>query len=406
MTIGPVSQIAKIHRAEPLPTLHSPAPRTSRVLALDGLRAIAAFFVLLFHYGPSRFPGGFVGVDVFFVLSGYLITGILLKQLSETGTIKFFPFFRRRVARLAPALCTVVLGTIAFVQLLSLDPRGEIWRDIVWVLTYTSNWKRSFIERFGDSTFFNHTWSIGVEEQFYLTWFFVLAVSHRFFSRRGLLALTLGLAVAVTLWRWYLVLSCASSFRLYHGFDTRADELLIGCALAIALSMENYRTIICKPLQLYPLLPVLLLVLLPVIGILCPIDSAALPIIGYPIAAFGAAAIIVNCRYHPSAPLPRLLALPPFVYLGSISYGIYLWHVPVRMLVLTQLGFDLPQQFAAAALTVLLATASFLWVERWFVVRHTASNDPVKDGGRATQNGRKPPEGERFDSVTMVETTL
>jgi peptidoglycan/LPS O-acetylase OafA/YrhL len=314
------------HR-ESLPNIAQPAP--VREPALDGLRAIAVGLVILFLYWPNQFSGGFAGVDIFFVLSGFLITGILLRQM-DRGGIAFSSFYLRRTARLCPALF-VMVAVVAFVAIAcAVTPAGEVLRDAGWVLSYTSNWKRAFIEHFGDSRYFNHTWSLGIEEQFYLTWPLFLACLTPYVSRRALLATVAGLIALMTFWRIYLLYSGASGYRLHHAFDTRADTLLFGCALAIGLSLPSWREQLSSVAARFSHLPILALALIVVIGALCPFESSALPCVGLTLIGLLAALALAALHLNPLSPSSRLLAAKPVAYIGIISYGIYLWHVPVH----------------------------------------------------------------------------
>ncbi|OAI31295.1 hypothetical protein A1351_21850, partial [Methylosinus sp. R-45379] len=321
-------------------------------------------FVVLFHFWRGLPTGGYVGVDIFFVLSGYLITSLMIGEL-EAGAFQFGAFFLRRTIRLAPALWVMVAGTSLVVMALSLDPQRELPGDIAFVLTYTSNWKRAFIERFGDSRYFCHTWSLGIEEQFYLSWPFLLVAGFSRLSRPNLLKAILAAIAIVTLWRWLILADGATTFRIYHGFDTRIDELLFGCALAVALSMPSYRAIVVDWLKAQPALSATLLAALPILGAYMDSEGVALPIFGYTLLALFSALVIVDCRFNPASLAARILSKQPMVFLGSISYGVYLWHLPILALFIASgAGSGLAQKGLAFLLTLAMASASHYGLER------------------------------------------
>ncbi|BBU62042.1 hypothetical protein MSC49_19770 [Methylosinus sp. C49] len=346
----------------------------SRAAALDGLRGLAVLFVILFHYWHNLPTGGFVGVDIFFVLSGYLITTLLLDEL-EAGSYRFSSFFLRRTIRLAPALWAMALGTTVIVAALSIPPH-ELPGDLAFVLTYTSNWKRAFIERFGDSFYFCHTWSLAVEQQFYLSWPLLFAAGATRLSRSDLLkAILMGVAV-VTLWRWLVLYDGARMFRIYHGFDTRIDELLVGCALAVALSMPRLRAALVEWLRTRPTLSATLLAAMPILGAYTDIDGVALAIFGYTLLAVISAIVVIDCRFNPASLSARILSNRPLAYLGAISYGVYLWHLPILALFIASGSeFGLAQKGVAFLLTVAIASASHRLLEqpllRWNAERRS-----------------------------------
>jgi peptidoglycan/LPS O-acetylase OafA/YrhL len=348
----------------------------SRSAALDGLRGAAVLLVILYHFWRSLPTGGFVGVDIFLVLSGYLITSLILGEL-EAGTFRFGSFYLRRAVRFAPALWATVLLTTIAVGALSLDTRDELPGDLVWVLTYTSNWKRAFVEHFGGSRFFLHTWSLGIEAQFYLTWPFLLVAAYERISRRRLLTMILAAIAAVAIYRWTLLFFGSTTFRIYHGYDTRIDELLVGCALAMALSIEDWRANVAEWLRTRPFLSATLLAAMPFLGAYMSPDGATLAIFGYTLLAVTAAVIIVDCRFNPASLSARLLSWPPLARLGIISYGVYLWHLPIMAIFATSgVGFGFPQQAVGLLLVLAIASLSHHGLERpllqWSASRRAA----------------------------------
>ena len=186
-------------------------------------------------------PGGFVGVDVFFVLSGFLITGILLRELDLSNTIDLKGFFIRRALRLIPALWIMTASLAALLLVAPIYSRRTFAIDAGWALSFMSDWYQAFVARSGDNPFFVHTWSLSVEQQFYLTWPLLLVTLSSRISRGALFATIVITIAAITLWRWYLIWSGASWLRLYFSFDTRIDQLLVGCGLAVAISIPAWR---------------------------------------------------------------------------------------------------------------------------------------------------------------------
>ncbi|WP_415624337.1 acyltransferase family protein [Phytohabitans flavus] len=312
--------------------------------ALDGVRGLAVAAVLAFHGGIGFMPGGFLGVDVFFVLSGYLITSLLLNEHAGTGTIGLLAFWGRRVRRLLPALLLVVV-TVVIVSRWLLPPQElpALRWDTVAALTYVANWRMAdrggdYFTATGAPSPLQHTWSLGIEEQFYLLWPLVLAglltvraVRTRPLSGRRralLLAVCVGGAGASAL-------TAALSYRpdrvdrVYYGTDTRAAALLIGCALAVLLA----RRVDVPPtrsgqrrLGIAAAAGAALIVWLLVYA-----DGGAAWLYrgGLAVAAIAVAAVIAHAVVAAGAPTARLLALPPLVLLGRISYGVYLWHWPL-----------------------------------------------------------------------------
>jgi peptidoglycan/LPS O-acetylase OafA/YrhL len=220
--------------------------------ALDGVRCLAVTAVLVGHSFRSLVEIANQGVNVFFVLSGFLITGVLLKEHHDTGRIRLSAFYMRRALRLFPALW-LMLGTFMAVALFFFPQRvPELWPAALAGALYVMNWVNAF-ELF-PTTMFAHTWSLAIEEQFYLLWPLVLIASLAY-GRRVALAAAVGLAAASAAWAAWLWYSGAPAHRTDNGFDTRACLLLVGCA--IALGPELVRQWIARLAR--PLLPILTL---------------------------------------------------------------------------------------------------------------------------------------------------
>lgn len=294
------------------------------VPALDGLRAVAVALVVASH--AAHLPAGYIGVDVFFVLSGFLITGLLVDEHRATGQISLANFYLRRGLRLFPCLWAMVGLTLLFSWLLHSPERfASDTREALFALSYVENW--ALISGASQGSVFQHTWSLAIEEQFYVVWAFGLALLLDR-SQRIIRAISLML-VAVTALYGALWLSGAGWMRLFVGSDTRAFELLAGALLGTLYCQGALRPWIeahAKPIQL---LAVVALIALPLIA------SVALPppegkFLGVQLLVVAATLMIIGdvCANPRSAIAPLLSRRIP-VYLGTISYGIYLWHDPL-----------------------------------------------------------------------------
>ena len=346
-------------------TSHTAAPRATEASRsegyrpyLDGLRAVAVYLVVLFHAGADRFSGGFVGVDVFFVLSGFLVTQLLLRDLRAGGSISFRRFYSRRFRRLLPAaFVTLVVTALVFSALASPVEVTDAQGGFRAAFLYVANWH--FIAQssnyFGADLSSNpvlHFWSLAVEEQFYLLWPLLLGglyvVSGRFGSRRWHVLRLIVVAGAVASLLWALSLRVSDPNRAYYGTDTRAYQLMAGALLALTPGLM---------VRLRRYAPAARALALVGVGALLVVASSwvHLDAIQRGIVVTGiTVAIITALETAQGGALNRVLSLPPVVYLGQISYGTYLWHWPV-IVVLTR-SFDLAP-LSTVAITVLIATA-------------------------------------------------
>ena len=302
--------------------------------ALDGIRALAVAAVVFYHTGVPGVGGGFLGVDAFFVLSGYLITSLLLAERARDGRIRLGRFWARRARRLLPALLAVLVATVVAGHFL-LDPEalGLLRADAFAALAYAANWRMIFrgtgyAAATATASPLQHTWSLGIEEQFYLLWPLVVAgLTARLAAtgaRRLLIALCCaGAAGSAVLCA--LLYRPAAIARTYYGTDTRAQALLIGAALAgvLAAPVSSARWRPLRVLGPAGLLGTLML------WHLAGDQAAWLYRGGLAVAALAAAAVVAAVVTAPRSPLARLLALPPLAALGRISYGVYLWHWPI-----------------------------------------------------------------------------
>jgi peptidoglycan/LPS O-acetylase OafA/YrhL len=283
--------------------------------ALDGLRAVAITFVILTHSFIHLFPGGGIGVDVFFVLSGYLITSILLNEIHETGSIAWGRFYWRRFLRLTPALAILAAFQFAHAAVSPHDA-SEIRNATFVAVAYLQNFNVAL--GFVPTDVIGHTWSLATEEQFYWIWpLALLALARRHPARWVAGAIVAMLAVKIMLWR-----SGATLNHLQYGPDARPIGLLVGCLLALI------------PPRLWPRLPdAVPLALLGLLGVLCVAyrGDMSWPMIMAPLAASVACAALIMAAQRDGL-TARLLSMPPAVYLGKISYGLYLYSAPICFL--------------------------------------------------------------------------
>ncbi|MHB1775048.1 MAG: acyltransferase family protein [Acidimicrobiales bacterium] len=375
----------------------STAPRLAYQPGLDGVRAFAVLAVMAYHNGFSWAPGGYYGVDAFFVLSGYLITTLLVEEWRAAGTIALGRFWARRARRLLPALFVLVgvVGLVAWVWPRVLGT-PMLLGDSLATLFYSSNWyllagHAGYFTAAAQPSPFLHTWSLAIEEQFYLVWpLVVLAVVAAGRRRRSLAvpgragALVVGLpgvadhrrrlerlfvlsaggALASACWMAVLA-SGTDTDRAYYGTDARAQALLVGAALAAATA--RWGTARRRGVRRAAASAgVAGMAATATIWWLVPYDSSLAFHGGFLLASLAAAAVIAGVVHAPSGLPSRLLGAAPLRLLGRISYGVYLWYWPV-LLVMTPARVPLPvwPLFGArVAVTVGLAAASYRFVER------------------------------------------
>jgi peptidoglycan/LPS O-acetylase OafA/YrhL len=324
---------------------------------------------VLYHLGLPRFRGGYLGVDLFFVLSGYLITGLLVGEWDTSGRVSFRRFYARRARRLLPALFLLLAALLAWVawrRTTVLDPDG-LRRDIAATLAYVANWRfvavgSSYFDQFTDPSALRHAWSLAIEEQYYLLWPLALVGLMRVArgDRRRVLGATVVLACASAVAMAVLYAPGHDPSRVYYGTDTRAFELLGGSALALVLAGRRWR--------LPEWTGALALVVL-VGGWLTVGDSAGWMYRGGFVLATALGAIVVGAvarTADDAGPLTRALSAAPLRGLGRISYGVYLWHWPVIVLLrppTVDLSGD-ALRVAQVAVTLALSIASYVLIEQ------------------------------------------
>jgi peptidoglycan/LPS O-acetylase OafA/YrhL len=362
------------------------------MLGLDGLRALAVLAVIAYHEQFGWAPGGLLGVGVFFTLSGYLITDLLLGQWAASGRVSLRDFWLRRARRLLPALFVMLAVVTAWVTLVDRSRLASLRGAVAAAATYSSNWyliasSQSYFARFAQPQPLDHLWSLAVEEQFYLIWPWLLVLGllclrgRRPTAVRWLALPTLALAAASTVAMVLLYQPVLDPTRVYEGTDTRAFGLLIGAALAMVWPSRRAAESAGRPALL-----------------LDGAGVAGLAVIGVMIWRVGqyspfayrgglvllslATAAVVAATACPASLVGRMLGWGPLRWVGVRSYGIYLWHYPVIVLTSPAYsGEDLPRAALQIAASVILAALSWRFVE-----------EPVRNGalGRLWAAVRRP----------------
>ena len=332
----------------------------------DGMRGVSILAIMLIHANVGWALGSFISVDVFFLLSGFLITRLLVEEHLLTGRIALVQFYIRRALRLFPAMVVVLVACAVYGTIwLGHDQAVRSYHDVFATATYRKNWEQALHEQppYG---LLDHAWTLSIEEQFYLLWPLVVIVAYRLARTRGVLIAALAGVVASACWRTLLWHTGTPGYRLYYGLDTHADGLLLGCALgALTVLWPDLARVMRRRIVRWAG-PLALIVLL-VLGNRLRLTSSGLDSWGNPLIALliavGAADIYARGM------VDRMLRVAPLVAFGRISYGLYLWHWPV-FLVLN--GARVPLAFVPLTalrfvVSVAFAVASFFLVEQPFL---------------------------------------
>ena len=344
--------------------------------AIDGLRAVAVIAVMLYHLGVSWIPGGFLGVDLFFVISGYVITRLLLDSIQRSGGLDLRAFYKSRLRRLLPPLAFMIVTTTLFIGVWAPDTIKRLLTDTPFALTGIMNWwlvfeQQDYFESIGRPPLLQHTWSLAVEAQFYLIWPLILLLVLRQLGRRVIpaAALTIAIGSGIALLLVSLRIDSSSSqsvSHVYFGTDTHSIGLFLGAALAVNWIPQNLKMDIAKRAQdvidaigVFGFLGILTCFLF--------IDESnpTLYKIAFPLAGIFGCAIIMSI-VHPASRFAPLLQGKAILWIGERSYAIYLWHWIVFQV--TRPSVDLAgASWALYALRVLivfaLADISLRWVE-------------------------------------------
>ncbi|MED3803089.1 acyltransferase family protein [Lysinibacillus xylanilyticus] len=306
---------------------------------LDGIRALSVLAVIAYHFSFGWARGGFLGVDIFFVLSGYLITSTVLPLKGNQLTVSLGQFWIGRFRRLLPAAYVMIITTFVWVMLFNKDLLHTLRGDAISSVFYSSNWwfifhKLSYFDSFGSPSPLKNLWSLAIEEQFYLLWPILLIIGLYVFKKQSKLSIFVFIAaLSSAVLMGVLYQPGEDPSRIYYGTDTRSFELLIGCWLALIwpmkklsskeLSNKNINTLNSISLVSFSII------------ILCIIfvdEYQAFLYRGGMFLFCINAAILIACICHPVSYLGRILSWKPLCWLGSRSYGIYLWHYPIMVL--------------------------------------------------------------------------
>jgi peptidoglycan/LPS O-acetylase OafA/YrhL len=340
--------------------------------SLDGVRGVAVLTVMLYHARIGSFRGGFLGVDIFFVLSGFLITGLLFREWEQTGSVGLKRFYLRRALRLLPALLVLLLLALALPRVFT--PRLEdgqsprLWLAALASISYASNWVRAF--DLTDMSFLQHTWSLGIEEQFYTLWplgllLLLKARNCRLACITVVCAGIIGSAVLRAV-RWE---GRESLLRDYYSLETRLDALLIGCLLALLLSWD----LIPRTGRWIAVIRASAIASVAALAVMINRAEYSGPATYHWllfVAALCVGSVLLHLVHSPSRAMEAVLTVPALVWLGRISYGVYLWHSPIQTGVLGEarmlrLGFTGPLRIAIPfVVTIAVAAVSFYLLER------------------------------------------
>ena len=333
--------------------------------SVDGLRAVAVIAVLLYHLGIDWIPGGFLGVDLFFVISGYVITGLILDSIARSGTLDLRAFYLSRIRRLVPALIAMVIFTTLFIGVYAPDTVRRFIADIPYVLTGSMNWalvsrQQDYFEAIGRPPLLQHTWSLAVEAQFYLIWPLVLLFILRYFGKKNIpfAALAIALASGVALFAYSIRIDTQESAisHVYFGTDTHSIGLFLGSALAVSWQPQNLSKEITKRAQDF----VDFIGVIGLLGLLSTFlfineSDPTLYRIAFPLSALFGCATLISV-VHPASRFAPILSTRPLIWIGERSYGIYLWHWIVFQL--TRPSIDLVgDDWALYALRILIVFA-------------------------------------------------
>jgi peptidoglycan/LPS O-acetylase OafA/YrhL len=341
---------------------------STHIPAIDGLRALAVFAVVLYHLGIDWIPGGFLGVDLFFVISGYVITRLILDSIESANGLDLKEFYAARVRRLLPGLVILIIVTSVFIAFFAPDAIRRFITDVPFVLTGSNNWQlvavnQDYFQAIGRPPLLQHTWSLAVEFQFYLIWPIILLFIWRRFGKRVVrrVALVIATFSGTALFLFSLQADNATAGRISHiyfGTDTHSLGLFLGSALAVSWIPRNLSPKISQRAQDF----IDGIGVFGFIGLLCIFlfidqSNAALYQIAFPLAGLFGCATIISI-VHPASRFSPILSNKLFLWIGQRSYGIYLWHWVVFQI--TRPGADLTGNLLAlnvARVLIVLALA-------------------------------------------------
>jgi peptidoglycan/LPS O-acetylase OafA/YrhL len=346
------------------------------ISSIDGLRAIAVTAVVLYHLGISWIPGGFLGVDLFFVISGYVITRLILDSINQSSALDLRAFYAARLRRIYPGFLFMVVSTIIFIGVWAPEAIKRFLSDLPFALTGTINWllvarHQDYFETVGRPPLLQHTWSLAVELQFYLIWPIILLGVLKYFGKKNIarIALVIAMVSGTTLFFVSLQLDQSNAQQISHiyfGTDTHSLGLFLGSALAVSWIPQNLSADIEKRAQ-DVIDGIGVFGLLGLISTFLFIDesNASLYRIAFPLAGIFGCLVIISL-VHPASRFAPIISTAPFRWVGQRSYGIYIWHWVIFQV--TRPSVDLSGQtwalyLARLLLVLALADISLRWVE-------------------------------------------
>ena len=358
-------------------TKHTDIKKSTRhISSIDGLRAIAVTAVVLYHLGISWIPGGFLGVDLFFVISGYVITRLILDSINQSSALDLRAFYAARIRRIYPGFLFMVISTIIFIGVWAPEAIKRFLSDLPYALSGTINWalvarNQDYFETIGRPPLLQHTWSLAVELQFYLIWPIILLTVLKYFGKKNIarIALIIAIISGTILFLVSLQLDQANSAKvshIYFGTDTHSLGLFLGSALAVSWIPQNLSANITRRAQ-DVIDGIGVVGLLGLISTFLFIDesNASLYQIAFPLAAIFGCLVIISL-VHPASRFAPIISTPPFRWIGQRSYGIYIWHWVIFQV--TRPSVDLSGEtwalyLARVLLVLALADISLRWVE-------------------------------------------
>ena len=346
--------------------------------SIDSLRALAVLAVIIYHVDVNYLPGGFLGVDLFFVLSGYLISSLIIKEFRKTGTVNLYNFYIRRARRLLPAVYFMITIGLVVMVLFNEVLLRKSHLDAIFGYIYSSNWwyifhKLDYFDSFGAQSPFKHLWSLAIEEQFYMIFplLFLLVNSKKkskdgtYKLNKNFLYVVLGL-ILVSLIAHILLFDINNISRIYFGTDTRAFSLLVGVVGAILYPMERLHSKV-TPQQnmIYSVVSLASIATLITVMVYTSEYNTWLYRGGFLLVAIlGLIVIISSGKQHTL--MSKLLSFKPIVFIGKISYSLYLWHFPILVLTTPVSEIGNPNIFFVIlriVLTFAVAIVSYVFVE-------------------------------------------